>query len=167
MYVYNGRLETPAWSLIFWDLTQHRLAASYQSFGTTYRSHLQWSRSPRRMMKNGGKLLFHGSWKLIGTVPLLLITVIKHREKCKPLTYLSACTHWSKSEHCLWQQRTFSISQQTACFWDIVLCFLLWSFGLWHYVIAQWNAGVISEKNFNKEGGGSVFLSHIGTPLLD
>jgi hypothetical protein len=30
-------------SLLFWDVTQHRLVVSYRRFGTTYRSHLQGS----------------------------------------------------------------------------------------------------------------------------
>jgi hypothetical protein len=34
-------------SAIFWDITQRRVIILYRRFGTTYRSHLQGSRSPR------------------------------------------------------------------------------------------------------------------------
>jgi len=33
----------------FWDLTQCRIFVPCRRFGTTYRSHLQGSSSPRRM----------------------------------------------------------------------------------------------------------------------
>jgi hypothetical protein len=33
---------------LFWDITQRRVAIRYRSFGTTYRSHQQGSRSARR-----------------------------------------------------------------------------------------------------------------------
>jgi hypothetical protein len=35
-------------SAFLWDITQRRMVILYQRFGTTYRSHLQGSRSPRR-----------------------------------------------------------------------------------------------------------------------
>jgi hypothetical protein len=35
-------------SALFWGITQHRGLILYRRFGTTYRSHLQGSRSPRR-----------------------------------------------------------------------------------------------------------------------
>jgi len=36
-------------SALFWNFRQRRLAVSYRRFGTTYRSHLQESSSPRRI----------------------------------------------------------------------------------------------------------------------
>jgi hypothetical protein len=35
-------------SVLFWDITQRRVVIIYRCFGTTYLSHLQGSRSPRR-----------------------------------------------------------------------------------------------------------------------
>ena len=35
-------------SALFWVITQHRVVIPYRRFGTTYRSHLQGSRNPRR-----------------------------------------------------------------------------------------------------------------------
>jgi hypothetical protein len=35
-------------SALFWDITQRRVVIVYRRFGTTYPSHLQGSRSPRR-----------------------------------------------------------------------------------------------------------------------
>jgi len=35
-------------SALFWDITQYRVVIPYRLFGTTYRSHLQVSRNPRR-----------------------------------------------------------------------------------------------------------------------
>jgi len=32
-------------SALFWDITQHRVEIPYRRFGTTYRSHLQGSRT--------------------------------------------------------------------------------------------------------------------------
>jgi len=37
-------------SSLFWDVTHRRLAVSYRRFRTTYRSHLQASSSPRRIL---------------------------------------------------------------------------------------------------------------------
>jgi hypothetical protein len=36
---------------LFWDTTQHRVVIVYRRFGTTYRSYLQRSRSPRQVLK--------------------------------------------------------------------------------------------------------------------
>jgi hypothetical protein len=36
-------------SALFWDITQRWVVIVYRRFGTTYRSHLQRSRSPRRL----------------------------------------------------------------------------------------------------------------------
>jgi hypothetical protein len=33
---------------LFWDIAQSRVAIPYRRFGTTYRSHLQGSRNPKR-----------------------------------------------------------------------------------------------------------------------
>ena len=41
---YEGNRSSP-----FWEVTQRRLVVIYRRFGTTYRSHLQGSSSPRRM----------------------------------------------------------------------------------------------------------------------
>jgi hypothetical protein len=35
-------------SALFWDVTQRRVVIPYGRFGTTYRSHRQGSRNPRR-----------------------------------------------------------------------------------------------------------------------
>jgi hypothetical protein len=35
-------------SALFWDITQRRAVIPYRCFGTTYRSHLQELRNPRR-----------------------------------------------------------------------------------------------------------------------
>jgi len=35
-------------SSLFWNFTQRRMVVHYQSYGTTYRSHIQGSCSPRR-----------------------------------------------------------------------------------------------------------------------
>jgi hypothetical protein len=37
-------------STLFWDITQRRVEILYRRFGTTYRSHLQGSRCPRRKL---------------------------------------------------------------------------------------------------------------------
>jgi len=34
-------------STLFWDITQRRVVTAYRRFGTTYRIHLQGSRSSR------------------------------------------------------------------------------------------------------------------------
>jgi hypothetical protein len=50
-------------STLFWDITQRRMVVLYQHFGTTHRSHLQWSKSP-----------FNGADKMsrnVGTEPPL------------------------------------------------------------------------------------------------
>jgi hypothetical protein len=37
-------------SVLFWDITQHRVVFLYRRFGTTYWSHIQWSRNQRRLL---------------------------------------------------------------------------------------------------------------------
>jgi hypothetical protein len=44
---FKGNKITHIRSALFWDITQRRVVILYQRFGTTYRSHLQGSRSPR------------------------------------------------------------------------------------------------------------------------
>ena len=39
-------------SALFWDFTQRRMVVPYRRFGTTDRSNLQWSRSPRYLVCN-------------------------------------------------------------------------------------------------------------------
>jgi hypothetical protein len=51
--MYNRSEIIPCFwrSVLFWDITQHRMTILYGHFGTMYRSHLQGSRSPRRILK--------------------------------------------------------------------------------------------------------------------
>jgi len=43
---------------LFWNFIEHRMIVSYQTFMTTYRSHIQRSNSPRRTPGS----LFHREW---------------------------------------------------------------------------------------------------------
>jgi len=43
---------------LFWSFMEHRMVVSYQTFETTYLSHLQRSNSPRRILGS----LFYREW---------------------------------------------------------------------------------------------------------
>jgi hypothetical protein len=52
-------IKIQARSALFWDITQRRVVILYRRFGTTYLSHLQGSRNPRRKpMKSKEKAFF-------------------------------------------------------------------------------------------------------------
>ena len=44
-------------SSLFWDITRRKLVVGYRRFGKTYRSHLQGSRSPKRLSRHVGNQL--------------------------------------------------------------------------------------------------------------
>jgi hypothetical protein len=58
--VLNGHMPNKASmitrSALFWGITQRRVVILYRRFGTTYQSHVQGSRSPRRVQYDGDVL---------------------------------------------------------------------------------------------------------------
>jgi hypothetical protein len=76
-------------SALFWVMTQRGMVILYRRFGTTYRFHLQWSRSPRRRKKtwNHGYLM-ELKWPNVATLwkPYLL-TIYSIQDNLKSHTH--------------------------------------------------------------------------------
>jgi hypothetical protein len=53
MYLISASAAMYVTSALLWDITQRSVVVLYRSFGTTYRSHLQGSRSARRKLLVG------------------------------------------------------------------------------------------------------------------
>jgi hypothetical protein len=97
-------------SALFWGITQRLVLVLYRRFGTTYRSHLQGSRIPRR------KVSFWNSWPLnMGPVPCSETSVRDYHSTLRNIPEERIFVYQRHSE----QLESFRMPRCKECLWQV------------------------------------------------